>query len=787
MRTIPINEIVTYDQFVTTKLRAAQVNGFDLILPLNENLFEWQKLVATWAVKQGRCAIFADCGLGKTLLSLEWAKQVCAKTNKPVLILAPLSVADQTVQEGLKFGIEVSHVREPHQMHATGIYITNYDRVEKFAAIIENLGGIVLDESSILKAFSGKTRIVLTELFRLTDYRLCCSATPSPNDFTELGQQAEFLGVCSSMEMLAQWFINDTANTGTWRLKKHSVEAFWKWVSSWAACISKPSDLGFDNEGYDLPELKIEPIWVDVDETIQAGETGELFRSTVMSSGNINREMRLTIKERCGKVAEIIKSGNSVEQFSVWCNLNDEQDMLEDLLEDHCVSVRGADSEEKKIEREKKWRNDELQVMVSKGSIFGFGMNWQHCHNLIVFPTFSFEDIYQIIKRFHRFGQKHTVNCYVVLPRTAGNVLKIIREKWAKHETMRDAMRFSAETILHSERTILMKTDITKRQGKNWTLYHGDCVRVAGCLLDNSIGFSVFSPPFADLFVYSADVQDMGNCKTMEQFKEQFQFLVKELYRITAPGRLCAVHCCDLMATKWKDGAIELKNFSGELIDMFCGNDDTYCERCDSKSCNCEWISRSGGDWLFHTRITIWKDPVVEMQRTKALGLLHKQLLKDSAMSRVGSPEYILVFRKPGVNENPISHERDDYPVELWQRDASPVWMDINQTRVLNGHIARDSKDERHICPLQLDVIERCLRLWSAPNDLVFSPFTGIGSEGFCAISMGRKFVGSELKESYFNLAESNLKKAEDETRTLFNTIVPKPLIKPPTKKKVEV
>lgn len=734
--------ITDYDQFISGKVRKTQCHGFEPE-PINSKLFEWQKIVTTWAVRQGRCALFEDCGLGKTPQQLEWARQVCSRTNGPVLILAPLAVAEQTVAEGLKFAIKVTHARQPEELDPHGINITNYERLDLFADRIHELAGVVLDESSILKSFTGKTRRKLTDFFSDTPYRLCCTATPAPNDFTELGQHAEFLGICSAPEMLATWFINDTANTGTWRLKKHAADDFWRWVASWAACISKPSDIGFPDDDFKLPPLNIVPVWVDVDEQAMAPE-GELFRMPDMSAATVNKEMRMTMAERCASVADIIRGAEG--KWAVWCNLNDEQDALEDLLEPDCVSVRGSDRDEHKISREHAWRTGEPKTMISKGSIFGYGMNWQHCHNLTYFPSYSFEDFYQVLRRFYRYGQKQQVNCYIVLPRTASNVMRTLNEKITKHETMREAMRFSAENLLSAERMTTLKKDIHIQADENWTLYHGDCVRVAETLLNDSIDFSVFSPPFADLFVYSADVQDMGNCSTMDEFIRQFGFLVQQLYRVTVPGRLCAVHCADLLATKWKDGDIELKDFSDQLKQEF---------------------KKHG--WLFHCRVTIWKDPVVEMQRTKSLGLLHKQLLKDSCMSRVGSPEYVLLFRKPGVNPKPVTHHRESYPVEQWQQDASPVWMDIRQTNVLNGRVARENSDERHICPLQLDTIERLLRLYTNPNDLVFSPFAGIGSEGYCAVKAGRRFVGSELKESYFATAVANLRKAVDESRTLFD------------------
>jgi hypothetical protein len=264
-------------------------------------------------------------------------------------------------------------------------------------------------------------------------------------------------------------------------------------------------------------------------------------------------------------------------------------------------------------------------------------------------------------------------------------------------------------------------------------------------MADESVGFSIFSPPFADLFTYSSDIQDMGTCAGMEEFMVQFGFLIDELKRITMPGRECAVHCCDLLSTKWKDGNIEFKDFSGAIASAF----------------------RSRG-WLMHSRVCIWKDPVTEMQRTKAHGLLYKTLRTDSSKSRVGSADYLLIFRKPGDNPKPITHTEQTLPLSRWQELASPVWMTVDQGRVLNGREASEAKDERHICPLQLDVIERALTLWSAPGDVVFSPFAGIGSEGYCALQMGRQFIGAELKESYAKTASQNLNSAKSQ-RSLFD------------------
>jgi len=270
---------------------------------------------------------------------------------------------------------------------------------------------------------------------------------------------------------------------------------------------------------------------------------------------------------------------------------------------------------------------------------------------------------------------------------------------------------------------------LNSKKSENYVAFHGDCVDVLRQIPDNSVGFSVYSPPFGSLFVYSESVADMGN-STDEEFAEHYAYLVREKFRITQPGRLTAVHCSDLPMTKWKDGAVGIKDFSGQIIKI-----------------------HEDAGWIMHSRRTIWKCPVTEMTRTKHVGLLYKQLQKDSSKSRGGMPDYLITFVKPGENQAPISHTPDDFPLSQWKEWASPVWMTIDQSNTLNVRMAKDHADERHLCPLQLDVIERAIIMWSNPGDVVLSPFMGIGSEGVVALKTGRKFIGTELKESYFNQA----------------------------------
>jgi hypothetical protein len=292
---------------------------------------------------------------------------------------------------------------------------------------------------------------------------------------------------------------------------------------------------------------------------------------------------------------------------------------------------------------------------------------------------------------------------------------------------------------------------LDQEHGTDWTVYHGDCVEVVKGLPENSIDFSVFSPPFASLYVYSNSERDMGNSAGYEEFWEHFEYLATELYRVIKTGRLISIHCMNYPTTKQRDGNIGLRDFRGDVIRLF----------------------RDAG-FIFHSEVCIWKDPVVQMQRTKSIGLLHKQVKKDSCMSRQAIPDYVVTFRKPGVNQDPVAGEFDHFAgvpfrgegnlsIDIWQRYASPVWSDINPSNTLQYRSARDSKDERHICPLQLDVIERCLQLWSNPGDTVLSPFAGIGSEGYVSIKQQRKYIGVELKDSYFRSAASNLRTAESE------------------------
>lgn len=906
---------MNYEEFVRSKRRAEIATGHK---PgeLNEHLFDFQHAIVSWAVRRGRAAIFADTGLGKTLMQLSWADEVASHTGGMVLILAPLAVSEQTIEQGRTFGIEVKRVPHGQAPDAPGVWITNYERMDVID--FAELSGIVLDESSILKAHTGKTRTAIIESSQRVPYRLSCTATPSPNDFEELGNQCEFLGVMTRTEMLATYFVNDTGDTGTWRLKGWGASKFWEWMGTWAVVLRNPTDLGFDGSRYILPSPEY---FEHVVETEELGD--ELFARPAQTMLERRKAQRDSIENRCKALADVVNADTS-EPWLIWTHLNDEAEMLAELIPG-AVNVQGSDSAEFKVAASRWFCNDDSlqndplfcdklsatekellgwtqrekpnastcasttkrtekssglklkknaisttpqekqgthqtlscsadierphrhgalpiqqngqtsecadtgsqilttsecltirtvcapsadqqnqgtslrtdstlttvthmdmsedcsvchattgsessktqserlsglsttssqprkgRVLVSKAKMFGYGLNFQHCARMaFVGLDDSFEKFYQAVRRCYRFGQKRNVHVHVFTAENEGQILANIKRKELQHHEMSANMVEHMKDIMNKElagtENIVEEYREDTHKGDGFTVHLGDCVKHTRRMADNSIDYSVFSPPFADLFVYSNSDHDMGNCKDDAEFVAQLRFLISELFRVIKPGRNVSFHCMNLPTTKMRQGFIGLRDFRGDLIRAF-----------------------QDAGFVYHSEVCIWKDPVVAMQRTKSLGLLHKTIRENASMSRMGLPDYVVTMRKPGDCEDRVKHG-DDLPVHMWQKYASPIWDDINQGRTLNKLPARDANDEKHMCPLQLDVIERCIHLWTNPGDLVFSPFTGIGSEGYCAVKMGRRFVGTELKPQYWELACQNIADARiSETEGLF-------------------
>lgn len=428
-----------YQEFLKTKEYHYENTGFDIdISELNSNLFDFQKQIVEWALKKGRCALFLDTGLGKTICQLEFANQVCQKENGKALILAPLAVSRQTKSEGEKFGIEVNICRTQSDVK-DGINITNYEMLKHFNP--DEFICVVLDESSILKASLGKMSNDIIDIFRFTKYKLACTATPSPNDYTEFGNHCEFLNIMSRTEMLATFFIND-AKEGQWRMKRHAESKFWEWLASWAMVVKNPKDIGYPDDRYNLPKLNISHIIVDSKVT-----KGQLIPSVAKSLQERRQARKDSIIDRVNVVGNLIKD---MDSCLIWVDYNDESAYIKKSF--NITEVKGADTDEHKENSMIGFANGDIKFLVSKPSICGFGMNFQKCHNMIFCGiSDSYEKFYQAVRRCYRFGQENEVNVYVIISRRELSVLNNIKKKQEQHDKMSYEMIERTSEILKNE------------------------------------------------------------------------------------------------------------------------------------------------------------------------------------------------------------------------------------------------------------------------------------------------------------------------------------------------
>ena len=437
---VPVN----YDEFLHSKQCIPPACGFDRPKKkMNPMMFEWQKDITRWALRKGRAALFEDCGNGKTIQQLEFCRAVSEYTGKPSLIVAPLTVGEQTKREADKFGYKATLCRTQKDVQQ-GINITNYEMLDHFDP--DSFGGVVLDESSILKNCMGKVRTQIIEMFQNTPYRLSCTATPSPNDYMELGNQVEFLGIMSRTEMLATYFTHDGSDTRKWRLKGHAEDRFWEWVATWAVVLTCPGDLGYPNDGYILPDLVMHEHLVDVSTSMDDG----LFGWVAQTLTERRDARRMSLRERCAKAAEIV-SFDPDEQWVIWCDLNDESELLTSLISG-AIEVRGSDKPDDKAKSLRGFADGSVRYLVTKPSIAGFGMNWQNCHNMIfVGLSDSYEAMYQAIRRCYRFGQKFPVNVHIVTSAAEGAVKANIERKEAQAEIMKKNMVQHTKEILEQD------------------------------------------------------------------------------------------------------------------------------------------------------------------------------------------------------------------------------------------------------------------------------------------------------------------------------------------------
>ena len=742
---------ISYKEFLESKLHKTSEYGIkinrDLIHPM---LFEWQKDIVAWAIRKGKCAIFLDTGLGKTFIQLEWARLLGENT----LIIAPLSIARQTVRESKKIGIEVCYVRNQSEINNEHkLWITNYEMIDSFD--YSRFNAVVLDESSILKSIGGHIRQRLTELCADIKYKLCCTATPAPNDYIELGNHTEFLGICKMSEMLAMFFINankehtivvenktyrkkgSNKNGTEWRLKHHAEKPFFQWLSSWAITMTKPSDLGYEDNGFNLPPLTITPIFI----TSDYKPLDQLFFTELHGITDRVKVRKTTIEDKLSKLKEVVSTDD--HEWIVWCGLDDESRLAHSLL-DGSVEVKGSDPIEKKIKALEDFQDGNIKILITKPKIAGHGMNFQQAHNMVFLGlNDSWESYYQCIRREWRYGQKQPVNVFLILHEVEAEIYRNVMRKdlMAKRlkakliEQIKDFEKGELGVDIQIQKEYLEKTI----KSDKWTAMLGDsCVRLKE-VTENSIDLSVYSPPFADLFTYTASERDLGNCKDWGEFFSHYKFIIRDLLRVTKPGRLTCVHTSDIPAMAQRDGYIGLRDFPGEVIRAY----------------------ESEG-WIFTGRAFVQKNPQSQAIRIKSKALLFVQLRKDSSDSRPALIDQILLFKKPGDNAVPIKPvENGEMDNETWIEWANGIWIGIRETDTLQFSKARGVDDEKHICPLQLGTIERCIKLYSNPGEMVLTPFGGIGSEAYMALKLGRKATLIELKPEYYQVAVNNMKSAE--------------------------
>ena len=714
-----------YGRFLADKPILADLHGITRTQPLSPVLYDFQRYMVDRVLTWGRGAIFSDTGTGKSGMQVEFLRHIGGRS----LIVAPLSIAEQTVEEARRLlDTEVRYVRAADSLAQTGIHITNYEMLKAFIGI--PFDGIVLDESSILASLDGATKTLLLKEFTHIPYRLCCTATPIPNDIAEIANHSEFLGIMTRAQMLSTFFVHDETD---WRLRGHAEKAFYRWLASWAIAMKNPADLGFDGTRFILPPLRYHQHVARTDWR----KDGHLFAGGLQGITDRAQVRKRTVDDRIALAVDVVRKADGA--VVVWCGLNDESRMIAKVLQGYGESVEelhGTQPLDTKLDLLRRFRAGDFRIMVTKPKIAGRGLNWQHAHTQVFLGlSDSMQDYYQCTRRLWRYGQWHPVDTHIIVSDHETAIVENVqcKEQEAAHLTQKlvaasaQALRVEAEPY----------QGLQVHTGPDWTFVHGDCVEAMQTMPAASVDLAVFSPPFMALYQYTGTVRDVGNSKCQRDFFRHFKFVAQELVRITKPGRVCCMHLAQVPAMQARDGYIGLKDFRGPMI-----------------------ACMESRGWIYYGECVIQRNPQAVAIRTHTKGLAFAQLEKDAAWMRPAIADMVLIFRAPGENAVPVKPECSN---EEWITWAAPVWYDIRETHTLNAAEGRDNDDDLHIHPLQLDTIERCIRLYSNRGEVVFSPFAGIASEVYMALKHGRKAYGIELKASYVKAGLKNIARAEVE------------------------
>lgn len=811
-------------------------SGFDIDRSeITSHLYPHVKDSVQWAIKGGARAIFSSFGMQKTVTQLEILRLIIKHEGGKALIVCPKRVVGEfTDQAQRHLGLVIRYVRTQQEVEACpcDIMVTNYERVRDGDIRPSYFTATSLDEASVLRGYGTKTFQEFLPLFGDVRYKFVATATPSPNRFKELIHYAGYLGVMDTGQALTRFFKRDSTKANNLTLYPHKEQEFWLWVSSWALVLTKPSDLGYSNDGYELPELIVHEEVVNVSQEIQYDKDGQgkIFRDAALSLSDGARERRACLPDKLARLVEIInRPENRDSHFLLWHDLEDERRAICSAVPG-CKAVYGSQDDDEADEVIRQFKDGELKYLAAKPEMLGEGLNFQHhCHKAIMFIDYKFNDKYQAIHRIHRFGQNKPVELYLVYAESECEIFRSFMEKWRQHNEMVNALANIFRThglfgIKQEEKLLrFMFGERGERSGKHFRAINNDNVLECMQMPDNSVDLIVTSIPFSNHYEYTPTYNDFGHNADNDAFFEQMDYLTPELLRILKPGRLACIHVKDrvLFGNATGDGMPTIDPFSEMSVFHYMRHGFRYMGR-----------------------ITIDTDVVRENNQTYRLG--YTEMCKDGTKMGVGCPEYVLLFRKLPTDTSrayadvPVIKEKGgSYSLGKWQIDAHASWkssgntlltrddlgqLQIEQIRKIFRSEARDNvysyayhvavaerlanlrklpttfmaidpvskKDhiwddvlriktlnvrqtrgnrQNHVCPLQIDIVERLIERYSNKGDVVFDPFGGIQTVPYCAIQLGRTGLSTELNTDYWRDGLTYLYEAEEsiEAPTLFD------------------
>lgn len=834
------DRLIEYQRFLEGKIIQTPAYGFEVPLTeLHPYLLPHQRDIVHWAIEGGRRAIFASFGLGKTVMQLEISRIASKITGQPSLIGMPLGVKQEFYDDAELLGVKVYYVLNHQEVlnlvaeHGPNIIcLSNYERIRDGKFEPDTFGCVCFDEGDAIRNLDTETTNYIMYSFSKVPFRYIATATPSPNDYTEILNYAQFLGVADRSQMLTRFFQRDSTTAGNLTLYPHKEHEFWIWVRSWSVILKKPSDLGYDDAGYDLPEMKVVYHEVKVkDRGVISDRDGnvKMFRDTSKGLVEASKEKRESLEARVQKAIDVIKADDPEAHWLIWHHLEDERKLIDKLLPE-AKSVFGTQNMEVREANLIGFKKGEFKYLSTKPEIAGSGCNFQkHCHKAIfVGIDYRFKDFIQAIHRIYRFRQEHPVEIHIVYSDAEHHILKTLEQKWSRHNIMSDKMTdlikdfglSSAKLIAELKRTIGVERK--EASGANWKAIHNDAVIEAMNMPDNSIGMVLTSIPFSDQYEYCESYHDMGHNDGNGEFFKQLDYLTPELLRVLKPGRIACIHVKDRIRFSYQNGEgfTSLIDFSGQTVTHF---------------------EKHG----FHLmgKITITTDVVMENNQTYRLGW--SEQCKDGSKMGVGSPEYLLIFRKAPTDKSnayadeKVSKSKDTYTRAIWQLDAHAywkssgnrllnpdelkqmdlsqigaiwkeydrnevydhsrhveiceqldkvnklpakfmaipprstndmVWDDVNRMNTLNTSQALRKK-EKHVCPFQIDIVDRCITRYSNEGDVVYDPFGGVMSVPYRCITLKRQGVATELNPQYWSDGVQYCKEAELKERATAHTL----------------